>query len=188
MKRVTVKVKVDDLAEFEKRMREIDLEFEPTLYQHDRIYVPRGFKRGMNLPRLIMRTEMRSVDEPAKYKLILKRHIEDSGIEITDRSEVKDYAEIVNMLHQLGFVLASEVSRRRKRIVLGETSRIYLDKVDNLPGHYVKIETALDDNEKVAEVMEDLQRTMRLFHLSKKKISQESYFEMIQKNDIINAK
>ena len=146
MKRVTVKVKVDDIAEFEKRMREIDLEFEPTLYQHDRIYVPRGFKRGMNLPRLIMRTEMRSVDEPAKYKLILKRHIEDSGIEITDRSEVKDYAEIVNMLHQLGFVLAAEVSRRRKRITLGETSRIYLDKVDNLPGHYVKIETALDEN------------------------------------------
>ena len=187
MKRVTVKVKVDDIAEFEKRMREIDLEFEPTLYQHDRVYVPRGYKRGMNLPRLIMRTEMKSVDKPAKYKLILKRHIEDSGIEITDRSEIKDYAEIVNMIHQLGFVLATEVSRRRRRIVLGETSRIYLDKVDNLPGHYVKIETALEEKEKVSEVMEDLQRTLKLFHLSKKKISQESYFEMLQKNDIMDS-
>ena len=67
-------------------------------------------------------------------------------------------------------------------------NNIYLDKVDNLPGHYVKIETALDENEKVSEVMEDLQRTMKLFHLPKKKISHESYFEMIQKNDIINAK
>ncbi len=188
MKRVTIKVKVDNLSEFEKRMKDIDLEFEPTIYQHDRVYVPRGFKRGMNLPRLIMRTEMKSVDKPAVYKLILKRHIEDSGIEITDRSEVKDYTEIVNMIHQLGFVLVAEVSRRRKRIVLGETSRIYLDKVDKLPSHYVKIETALDEKDKVNEVMGDLERTLKLFHLSKNRVSHESYFEMIQKNDIISAK
>ena len=90
MRRVNIKVKVDNLAEFEKRMKEIELEFEPTLYQHDRVYVPRGYKRGMSLPRLVMRTEMKTVDKPAKYKLILKRHIEDSGIEITDRSEVRD--------------------------------------------------------------------------------------------------
>ena len=186
MRRVNINVKVDNLAEFEKRMKEIELEFEPTLYQHDRVYVPRGYKRGMSLPRLVMRTEMKTVDKPAKYKLILKRHIEDSGIEITDRSEVRDYSEIVNMIHQLGFVLASEVSRRRRRIVLGETSRIYLDKVDKLPGYYVKIETALDEDDKVSEVMEDLQRTLKLFHLSKKEISHESYFEMIQKNDIID--
>ena len=122
MKRVTIKVKVTNLEELEKRMKDINLEFEPTLYQHDRVYVQRGFRRGMNLPRLIMRTEMSSVDKPAVYKLILKRHIEDSGIEITDRSVIRDYTEIVNMLHQLGFILISEVSRRRKRIKLSDLS------------------------------------------------------------------
>lgn len=186
MKRVTVKVKVDDVEEFEKRVKDINLEFEPTLYQHDRVYVPRGYKRGMNLPRLVMRTEMSSVDKPAIYKLILKRHIEDSGIEITDRSVVRDYTEVVNMLHQLGFVLSTEVSRRRRRIKLSDVSRIYLDKVDKLDGHYVKIETALEENDKVAEVMADLRRTLKLFHLSTKNISQESYFEMLRNSDIID--
>ena len=188
MKRVTVKVEVKDPAELDRRMKEISLEFEPTLYQHDRVYVPRGYQRGLNLPRLIMRTEMTSVDKPAVYKLILKRHIEDSGIEITDRSVIRDYAEVVNMLHQLGFVLASEVSRRRKRIKLSETSRIYYDTVDNLPHPYLKIETALEDGDTVSEVTADLKRTLKLFHLGKEHISQESYFEMLQKNAIINNK
>lgn len=188
MKRVTIKVEVKDIAELERRMKDISLEFEPTLYQHDRVYVPRGYKRGMNLPRLVMRTEMSSVDKPAIYKLILKRHIEDSGIEITDRSVIRDYTEIVNMIHQLGFVLGTEVSRRRKRIKLSETSRIYLDYIDKLPNPYLKIETALDEKDKVSEVMADLKRTLKLFHLSKEHISQESYFEILQKNDIMNTK
>lgn len=188
MKRVTIKVKVEDVAELERRMKEISLEFEQTLYQHDRVYVPRGYQRGMNLPRLIMRTEMTSVDNPPVYKMILKRHIEDSGIEITDRSVVRDYTEIVNMIHQLGFSLASEVSRRRKRIRLSDTSRIYLDKVDGLDGHYLKIETALEEKDKVSEVMEDLKRTLRLFfQLSDNDVSQESYFEMIQKKSGVPA-
>ncbi len=188
MKRVVIKVPVTDLKELERRMQDISLEFESTLYQHDRVYVPRGYKRGMNLPRLIMRTEMSSVDKPAIYKLILKRHIEDSGIEITNRSVVRDYSEIVNIAHQLGFVLSNEVSRRRRRIKLSETSRIYLDQVDNLEHPYLKIETALEEKDKVQEVKADLKRTLKLFHLHKQEVSQESYFEMLKKNDIINNK
>lgn len=188
MKRVTVKVAVKNPEELEQRMRDISLEFEPVRYQHDRVYVPRGYQRGRNLPRMIMRTEMMSADKPALSKLILKRHIEDSGIEITDRTVVRDYAEMVNMIHQLGFVLATEVSRRRKRIKLSETSRIYYDTVDGLPTPYLKIETALDDKDKVSDVMADLKRTLTLFHLGKEELSQESYFEMLQKNAIMNNK
>ena len=188
MKRVTVKVPVKDMEMLERRMKDISLEFESTLYQHDRVYVPRGYKRGMNLPRLVMRTEMSSVDKPAIYKLILKRHIEDSGIEITDRSIVRDYTEVVNIIQQLGFVLATEVSRRRRRIKLSETSRIYLDKVDKLEHPYLKIETALEEKDKVSEVLADIKRTLKLFHLDKQEISQESYFEMLQKNAIMDVK
>ena len=188
MKRVVIKVQVKNLNVLEKRMKDISLAFESTLYQHDRVYVPRGYKRGMNLPRLIMRTEMSSVDKPAIYKLILKRHIEDSGIEITNRSVVRDYAEIVNIAHQLGFVLSNEVSRRRRRIKLSETSRIYLDQVDNLEYPYLKIETALEEKDKVPEVMADLKRTLKVFHLDKQEISQESYFEMLKKKKIDNSK
>ncbi|MBQ3271157.1 CYTH domain-containing protein [Candidatus Saccharibacteria bacterium] len=188
MKRVTVKVQVKNPQELEQRMKDISLEFEPVLYQHDRVYVQRGYKRGMNMPRFIMRTEMTAVDKPAVYKLILKRHIEDSGIEITDRSVIRDYTEIVNMLQQLGFVLASEVSRRRRRIKLSETSRIYYDTVDGLSTPYLKIETSLDEDDKVSDVMADLKRTLKLFHLADGNISQEPYFEILQKNATINNK
>ena len=188
MKRVTVKVEVKNPDELEQRMKDISLEFEPVLYQHDRVYVPRGYKHGMNLPRFVMRTEMTAADKPAIYKLILKRHIEDSGIEITDRSVIRDYTEIVNMLQQLGFVLASEVSRRRKRIKLSETSRIYYDVVDGLKNPYLKIETGLEEKDKVSEVTADLKRTLKLFHLGNEKLSQESYFEMLKNNDTINNK
>ena len=91
-----------------------------------------------------MRTEMSAVDKPAVYKLLLKRHIEDSGIEIVYRSMVGDYTEIVGILQQMGFVLFSEVSRKRRKIELSETSRIYLDKVDGLPNAYLKIKLRLD--------------------------------------------
>lgn len=188
MKRVTVKVEVKNPQELEERMKDISLEFEPVLYQHDRVYVQRGYKRGMNMPRFVMRTEMTTVDKPAVYKLILKRHIEDSGIEITDRSVIRDYTEIVNMLQQLGFVLVSEVSRRRRRIKLSETSRIYYDSVDGLKAPYLKIETALEENDKVSDVMTDLKRTLKLFHLGNESISQEAYFEILQKNAKIDNK
>ena len=186
MKRVTVKVSVRDPEELEQRMKDISLEFEPVRYQHDRVYVPRGYRRGLNMPRLVMRTEMTAVDKPAVYKIILKRHIEDSGVEIADRSVVGDYTEVANIIQQLGFVLSKEVSRRRKRIKLSETSRIYYDTVEGLDTPYLKIETALEENDKVNEVMADLKRTLHLFHLGKEPISQEPYFELLQKNDIMN--
>lgn len=181
MKKAIIKVKLNKLDQFEKRVKEISLDLTPTTWQHDRVYVPRGYKRGLNLPRLVMRTELKAVNAPPKYRLILKRHIEDSGIEITNRTEVSDYTELVNIIHQLGFVLAAEVSRRRREIEISENTQFYLDSIDGLEEHYVKLETVLEDNDKIADVMKDLKRTLKLFKLSKEEISTESYFEMINK-------
>ncbi len=188
MRRLAVKVEVKDEAELERRMREISLEFEAMLYQHDRIFLQRGFKRGMNMPRLIMRTEMSAADKQAVYKLLLKRHIEDSGIEIVQRTMIGDYTEAVGILQQLGFELASEVSRKRRKIELSETSRIYLDKVDGLDKPYLKIETALSPEDKVSDVMADLKRTLKLFRLEKDGILQKPYFELLKSRDIIDTK
>ena len=75
MKKVIVKCKLSGRDRFEQKLAEIDLDFSPIYWQHDRVYLPRGYKRGMNLPRLIMRTEMKAVDRPPKYFLLLRRHI-----------------------------------------------------------------------------------------------------------------
>ena len=108
-----------------------------------------------------MRTEMKAVDKPAKYVLILRRHIEDSGVDIVEETTIKDYENTVNMILQLGFKPLSEVSRRRQDLDMGDGVMIYLDKVDNLPGYYAKIESVLEPNDSVTEAKLDLEKTFQ---------------------------
>ena len=89
MKKVILKCKLQNRDSFEDKLSEIDLDFGAIYWQHDRIYVPRSYKPNSNFPRLVMRTEMKAVDEPAEYYFILKRHIEDSGVDIVEETPSK---------------------------------------------------------------------------------------------------
>ena len=104
---------------------------------------------------------MKSVDKPAKYILILKRHIEDSGIDIVEETVVKDYENTVNMILQLGFKLTAEISRRRQNLQTGEGTVIYLDKIETLPGYYAKIESEISPDDSATEAKLDLEKTFR---------------------------
>ncbi|MBO7718439.1 CYTH domain-containing protein [Candidatus Saccharibacteria bacterium] len=161
MKKVILKCKLSSRDGFESKLSEINLDFSPICWQHDRIYVPKNYRKNSNYPRLVMRTEMQAVDKPAKYKLILRRHIEDSGVDIVEETTIKDYEETVNIILQLGFKPAAEVSRRRQSLKMGEGNYIYLDKVDNLPGYYAKIESDLSEGDSVAEARLDLEKTFK---------------------------
>lgn len=161
MKKVILKAKLSSRDKFEAKLSEIELNFSPIYWQHDRIYVPREYKRNANYPRLIMRTEMRSVDKPPKYSLILRRHIEDSGVDIAEETVVKNYEETVNIILQLGFKPTAEISRRRQDIKMDENNFIYLDKIESLPGYYAKIESNLAADDSVVEARLDLERTFK---------------------------
>ncbi|MBQ2660673.1 hypothetical protein IJF93_01200 [Candidatus Saccharibacteria bacterium] len=159
MKKVILKCKLKNRDQFEDKLSEIDLDFSAIYWQHDRIYLPRDYKTHSNFPRLIMRTEVKAVDKPAKYSLILRRHIEDSGIDIVEESNIKDYETITNIILQLGFRPAAEVSRRRQDLKMGEGTYIYLDKIENHPGYYAKIESELTTTDSVIAAKEDLKKT-----------------------------
>lgn len=176
MRKVILKAKLKNHDAFEDKLSEIDLDFSPVYWQHDRIYLPRNYKKNSNYPRLVMRTEMKAVDKPAKYYFILKRHIEDSGIDIVEETEVKDYETIVNIILQLGFKPASEVSRRRQDLKMGEGTFIYLDKIDNLPGYYAKIESELSDKDSTIDAKLDLKKTFET--LGESDFVERSYFEL----------
>ena len=176
MKKVIIKCKIKDKDSFEEKMAEIEMEFSPIYWQHDRVYVPRGYKRGMNLPRLIMRTEMRAVDMPAEYSLILKRHIEDSGVDVVEKTTIKDYGEMVNIILQMGFKPMTEISRRRQELIMGEGVEMYVDDVDGKDGCYAKIETRLEEGESVEAVREDLKKTFST--LGESLFVETAYFEM----------
>lgn len=180
MKKVILKCKLKNRDTFENKLSDIDFDFSPLYWQHDRIYVPRGYKKHMNYPRLIMRTEMRAVDKPAKYYLILRRHIEDSGIDIVEETVVKDYAAAASIILQLGFKPIMEISRRRQDLDMGDDTFIYLDKIENLPGYYAKIESRLNDDDSIAEAKSDLEKTFRT--LGESNFTDSAYFELISES------
>ncbi|MDO4741796.1 MAG: hypothetical protein Q4A79_00245 [Candidatus Saccharibacteria bacterium] len=188
MRKVILKCRLDDVDRFEKKLSEIGLDFGPIVWQHDRIYVPRGYKHGANLPRLIMRTEMYAIDRPPVYSLTLKRHIEDSGVDIIEDTAVVDYVSVVNMILQLGFKQAGEVSRRRQGIIIDERDSIFLDEIDKpssdkdpeikypSAGNYAKLETILKSGESVAEVRKEIRSTFE--SLGEFNIIESPYFEL----------
>ena len=176
MKKVILKCKLTSRDAFEKKLSDIELDFSPIYWQHDRIYVPKNYQPHANFPRLIMRTEMKAVDKPAKYYFILKRHIEDSGVDITETTPITDYEKLVNIILQLGFKPIAEVSRRRQELNMGEGTIIYLDKVDGKPGYYAKIESNLSDKDSVFEAKTDLRKTFKT--LGESNFVDSTYFEL----------
>ncbi len=176
MKRVILKAKLKNRDNFEDKLNDIDLDFSPIYWQHDRVYVPKNYRPHANFPRLIMRTEMRAVDKPAKYYFVLKRHIEDSGVDIVETTEVKDYEKLVNIILQLGFKLMKEIPRRRQTLKMGEGTLIHLDKIDHLPGYYAKIESDLGEGDSVLEARSDLEKTFAT--LGESNLVGSAYYEL----------
>ncbi len=163
MKKIIVKCKLASREKFEQRLDDVDMDFGPVYWQHDRVFVPKGYRRGINMPRLIMRTEMKSVDKPPKYYLILRRHIEDSGVDVFEETVVKDYSGMVNIILQLGFKPQKEVSRRRQELKVNDNIVLYLDNIDGVSGVYAKLETGLSDGDSVESVKDELIKTMAVF-------------------------
>ena len=176
MKKIILKCKLKNRDGFEQKLSDIDLDFSPIYWQHDRVYVPRNYKPNANFPKLIMRTEMKAVDKPARYYFILRRQIEDSGVDITEQTEVTDYEKLVNIILQLGFKPIAEVSRRREELSMGEGTMIYLDKVDHLPGYYAKIESDLQSTDSVEAARLDLEKTFKT--LGESHFVDKPYFEL----------
>ncbi len=177
MKKVILKYQLKDRERFEDKLTELDFDLSPIYWQHDRVYVPRNYKTGKNYPRLIMRTEMHAVDEPPKYILVLRRHIEDSGVDITEETPVADYVAMASIALQLGFKPAGEVSRRRQEVSMGDNTMIYLDEIDGRPGeHYVKVESILPPEASVEEVQNNLTKTLK--DLGEKDAINKAYFEL----------
>lgn len=176
MRKVIVKCKLKNHEGFKKKLTDIEFKFSDVYWQHDRIYVPRNYKPHANFPRLVMRTEMQSVDKPAKYYFLLRRHIEDSGVDMIEETVIKDYETMVNIILQLGFKPIAEVSRRRQELRMGEGNYIYVDKVEGKPGYYAKIESDLTPNDSVVAAREDLKKTFAT--LGETNLIDSTYFEL----------
>ena len=79
MKKLIVKSQLVDRAKFDRKLANIGMVLSSAIWQHERVYVAHDYRPRMNYPRLMLRTEVAATDQPARYALRLKRHIEDSG-------------------------------------------------------------------------------------------------------------
>ncbi len=179
MKKVIVKCKLKNRDEFEKKLTEIDMDFSPMYWLHERVYVPRNYQKKSSFPRLILRTEMHAVDRPAKYELQLRRHIEDSGIDVVDTTVIRDYKEAANIILQLGFEAQNEVSSRRQELSLGKGTKMFMDKVDGVAGYYAKIEAELGDDDKVEDVRNEIVATFEQFGQDASTLITDTYSEQM---------
>lgn len=176
MKKLVLKFRVRGKEEFEEKISAREVDFGPVFWEHDRVYLPRGYRRGGNFPRLVFRTEMKAVDRPARYFMILKRHIEDSGVEIEHTTLIRDYTEAVGVAMELGFELKAEVSRKRQEAKTKDGVKIFLDKVEGERGMYAKFEKVLTEGEKIEKARAEI---LDGFDMDEKDLVEKSYAEIL---------
>jgi len=183
MKRVVVKVKLPNRADFVGMLEDIDMEFSEAFWQHDRVFVPKGYERGKGLPKLSLRTIVKNAEKPAAYALVLRRHIENKGIDVVNFTTFKDYTEMAGILHQMGLEVKYEVARQRQELSMGDNVKIYLDKVEGLPGYYAKLESTLGEEDDPEDVREDLTKTFEVLKVGRKHVVEKNYGELMEEGE-----
>ena len=83
-------------------------------------------------------------------------------------------------MYQLGYELKYEVARRREELDMGDTIKIYIDKIDTLQGYYAKIESELDDKDDTKESYEDICETFKVLGVPKSSIIANTYGELLE--------
>ena len=91
---------------------------------------------------------------------------------------MNDYPETTGIIHQLGFGDPVEVSRQRWSVIISDKTVIHLDKLDELPNYYFKLETLVED-EKLTTIFRELEDTLQIFSLSPDDIVSVPYFELL---------
>ena len=179
MKKSIVKMKLASRADFVSTLEEINFKFSEPYWQHDRIFVPRGYDRDKSLPRLCLRTIVKNPNKDATYALVLRRHYAEKCIDVVNAISFKDYTEAAHILYQLGYTLKAEVARRREELDMGNTIKIYIDKIDSLPGYYSKIESDLSENDDSIAAREDLIETFKVLGVKRVTPIDQTYGELL---------
>lgn len=139
--------------------------FSEAVWQHERIYLPSDFRPYNNQPRLVLRTQVSQPDQPATYTLLLKRHIEDSGVDWAHATPVGDYTEASAIVHQLGYRKVAEIARQREELRLDDYMVMYLDTLEGMDGAFLKLEGELVEDVPVSLLRDSMFETLRLLDL-----------------------
>ena len=166
MKKAIVKTKLISRYDLISTLAEIGYNFETPYWQHDRIFVPKNYDRNQSKPRLSLRTVVKQ-DNETIYALVMRQHFAKTGLDVIHRTVVTDYTEAAHIIYSLGYEFKAEISRRREELQMGETVRLYIDKIDNLP----------------ADARNDLLETFKVLNVRDAEPIDRTYGEMIESSD-----
>jgi len=66
---------------------------------------------------------------------------------------------------------------------MGDAAKIYLDKVEGLPGYYAKLETVLQEQDEPGDVREDLVKTFEVLGVGRKQVVDKNYGELMEEGE-----
>jgi predicted adenylyl cyclase CyaB len=179
MKLVIVKAKVRNKSNLIKNIQAAGHDFGRPIFQHDRVFLPRGFEPSRKLPKMLLRTEIVDPKRKPWYQLVQKRHIEAENVDLVFLTGVLNYGETANMLQQLGFELKAEVVRNRQKLQVEDTT-FYLDEVEGL-GTYIKLEKELGKDETEPAVRKELWDVLKVLGIDETAKEVDTYTAQILK-------
>ncbi len=180
MREIEIKLRVNNLEELEKKLKENGCLISGEIKQHDVIYSRVDDKRDyMEAYEGFIAVRIRNQDGISILTVKQQKSNE------MDNSEYETKVEDPEVMHQilllLGWKPLLEVKKIRKKGKLGEYE-ICLDKVEEL-GSFVELETLIadDDNTDSGKVREELFKTLEPYGLSKKDEEKIGYDTQIYK-------
>lgn len=145
MRKISIKVQLENYSEILKVLHASGKKLTDEYRQFDRVFVPRGHEQFYPdqslIPQLLIRTS--TVDKQDSHMMILKRPVT-PYLTYFFQTQVMDYNQTAHIINNMGYELLAEVSKIRRKIVIGSII-LYLDRIDDQ--YYLKIEKNLRNDE-----------------------------------------
>ncbi len=178
MREIEIKLKVNNLEELEKKLKENGCEISDEIKQHDVVYAKVGDTHDYDKAyEGCITVRIRNQDGISILNLKQQKSNEMDNLEY--ETIVEDREAMHQILLALGWKPEVEVKKIRKKGKLGEYE-ICLDNVEEL-GTFVELEKMTDDNADVEKIREELFETLKPYGLSKKDEEKIGYDTQIYK-------
>lgn len=164
MREIEIKLKVKNLDELEKKLKDSGCVFGKSFKQHDVIYSDKNNSRKFDEP-VEGNVSIRIRYDEDSTKLTLKQQKSYQMDCLEYETEIKEPKVFDGILRVLGWTPECEVYKTRKKGKLGNYE-VSLDKVEKL-GSFVELEMLTDDNANPQKAREELFKVMGKFGLSK---------------------
>ena len=150
MREIEIKVKIDNVTALKKKLRELAIVLSDPVTQHDVVYSrPGAIDDDPNECWLRIRTE-----NDARHIFTLKRSVTSQMDSIEHEVTVDDPEAMRGIIHELGYVLFSDLTKTRQSGHMGPLD-ICIDTVPKL-GQFVELEKLCAESADVNAVREEL--------------------------------